>query len=55
MSERDDSRWADAHDAAERRLKQLGLRPDEIDPKEWRELMREEEEMIQEEEEGRLR
>ena len=54
MSERD-SRWADAQDAAEWRLKQQGLRPDEIDPKEWRELVCEEEEKIREEEDRRWR
>lgn len=50
MSDRD-SRWADAQDAVERRLKQQGLTSDEINPEEWRELVREEEEKIHEREE----
>ena len=54
MSE-DKRRLADAQNAAERRLKRLGLRPDEIDPKIWRELMSEEEEIIREEEDRRWR
>ena len=44
---------ADAQNAVERRLARQGLTPNEIDPEEWRELVREEEEKIQEEEDRR--
>ena len=52
MGERD-SRRADAEDEAERTLARQGLRPDDIGEREWRELVREEEEKIQEEEDRR--
>ena len=47
MTERE-VRWAAAQDAVARRLEQQGVTPEEIDPEEWRELVREEEEKIQE-------